>query len=226
MALNPPGSWDTQLELKNAIDFQSLVMFSTTRTPAGYRHAAILRIDFVVRKKITTMQHPEQIFPDPLAKLNKLDFDYADGDGIDFEPYHEFLSGEETASWFRAWTGNEAADGSSFRVFGQDGTGGYAAFWITQPDKDLLCQPIVFLGSEGETGVVASDFDAYLWLLASGIGPYEAIAYPDLDRVPNAQFLAFASENSSVEPMEAKTVLEQARSKYPEFANHIDSLCR
>lgn len=172
------------------------------------------------------MQQPEQIFPEPLAKLNKLDFDYADGDGIDFEPYPEFLSSEETASWFQAWTGNDAADGSSFRVFGQDGTGGYAAFWITQPDKDLLSQPIVFMGSEGETGVVASDFHAYLWLLASGIGPYEAVAYPDLDRAPNAQCLAFARENSSLEPMEAKAVLEQARTKYPDFANQIESLCR
>lgn len=177
-------------------------------------------------EEITTMQQTDQIFPEPLAKLNKLDLDYADGNGIDFEPYPEFLSAEETTSWFRAWTGNGAADGSSFRVFGQDGTGGYAAFWITQPDKNLLGQPIVFLGSEGETGVVASDFDAYLWLLASGIGPYEAVAYPDSDGTPNEQFLAFARENSSLEPIEAKTVLEQARGKYPDFADQIDSLCR
>jgi hypothetical protein len=177
-------------------------------------------------ENITTMMRPDQTFPEPLAKLCKLDFDYADGDGIDFEPYSEFLSEEETTSWFRAWTGNEAADGSSFRVFGQDGTGGYAAIWVTQPDKDLLGQPIVFLGSEGETGVVASDFDSYLWLLASGVGPYEAVAYPDLDRIPNEQFIAFARENSSLEPMEAKTILEQARGKYPDFVGQIDSLCR
>jgi len=172
------------------------------------------------------MQEPEQIFPELLVKLNKLDFDYADGDGIDFEPYAEFLSVEETVSWFRAWTGNEAADGSLFKVFGQDGSGGYAAIWITQPDKELLEQPIVFMGSEGETGVIASDFDSYLWLLACGVGPCEAVAYPDLDREPNTQFLAFARENSSHEPLEARTVLEQARSKYPDFADHIDSLCR
>ncbi|WP_017725746.1 hypothetical protein [Acinetobacter baumannii] len=36
-------------------------------------------------------------FPDLLKKLHQLDFDYADGDGIDFEPYQDFLSPEETA---------------------------------------------------------------------------------------------------------------------------------
>jgi hypothetical protein len=177
---------------------------------------------FTLGKDITNMQQSEQIFPELLAKLNKIDFD---DDGIDFEPYHEFLSGEETTLWFQAWTGNEVADGSSFRIFSQDGTGGYAAFWITQPDLDLLSQPIVFLGSEGETGVLTCNFNAYLWRLASGIGPYEAVAYPELDRAQSPQFFAFARENSPFEPMEAKTVLGQAQTTYPDFAAQIDSLC-
>lgn len=172
------------------------------------------------------MPLPDQTYPPPLASLNKLDYDYADGDGIDFEPYPEFLSPEETTDWFRAWTGNETADGSCFRVFGQDGTGGYAAFWISHPDSNILKQPIVFLGSEGEKGVVASDFDSYLWLLASGIGPYEAVAYPITDGSTHEQFQAFARENSSVGQMGARTVLEQAQSKHPDFPELIDSLCR
>jgi hypothetical protein len=69
---------------------------------------------------------------------------------------------DETASWFRAWTGNPEADASRFRFFGKDGTGGHASFWRVQPDADLLRQPIVFLGSEGQTAVVACDFHAYL----------------------------------------------------------------
>lgn len=177
-------------------------------------------------EEINTMPQPDNTFPASLASLNKLEFDYADGDGIDFEPYPEFLSAEDTTSWFRAWTGNENADGSCFRVFGQDGTGGYAAFWITDPDRHILEQPIVFLGSEGENGVVASNFDSYLWLLASGIGPYEAVTYPIADGAENEQFQAFARENSSLEQMGARTVLEQARSKHPDFPDLIDSLCR
>ncbi|RYD82202.1 MAG: SMI1/KNR4 family protein [Verrucomicrobiaceae bacterium] len=172
------------------------------------------------------MPKPDQTFPKLLAKLNKLEFDYADGEGMDFEPYSEFMSAEETTDWFRAWTGNDEADASAFRVFGQDGTGGYAAFWITQPKKDLLEQPVVFLGSEGEKGVVASDFDDYLWLLAAGFGPWEAIVDPDSDRAPNEQFLAFARENSSSKQEKAKAILKQARTKYPDFADQIQALCR
>ncbi len=172
------------------------------------------------------MPTPDQTLPALLASLNMLDFDYADEDGIDFEPYPEFLSADDTTRWFRAWTGNENVDGSCFRVFGQDGTGGYAAFWITHPDNHILEQPIVFLGSEGEKGVVASDFDSFLWLLASAIGPYEAAAHPVSDGAVNEQFLAFARENSSVEQIGARRVLEQARSKYPNFPGLIDSLCR
>lgn len=52
-------------------------------------------------------------FPDLLKKLHQLDFDYADGDGIDFEPYQDFLSPEETAGFLTAWTGNPQADAST-----------------------------------------------------------------------------------------------------------------
>ena len=71
-------------------------------------------------------------FPEPLRRLHELEFDYADGDGIDFEPYHSFMSAGDTSEWFKAWTGNKNVDGSEFRIFGQDGSGGYAAFWIVE----------------------------------------------------------------------------------------------
>jgi len=171
------------------------------------------------------MSLPDHRFPSLLAKLNSLEYDYADGDGIDFEPYSEFLDSEETQIWFRAWTGNNLADGTRFRVFGQDGTGGYAAFWIADSDKPILEQPIVFLGSEGEKGIVASSFDSYLWVLASGLGPFEAITDSNSKRNPNDQFLAFAEQNSSMERTEVKEILERAKADYPTFLTWIDSLC-
>ncbi|WP_457337983.1 hypothetical protein, partial [Rhizobacter sp. P5_C2] len=61
--------------------------------------------------------------PELLRALLALEFDYAGGEGIDFEPFDSFLSTQETRDWFRAWTGNEEVDGSDFLVFGQDGTG-------------------------------------------------------------------------------------------------------
>lgn len=112
----------------------------------------------------------ETILPELLARANRLVYDYADGAGIEFEPFDEFLSAEETERWFQAWTGNPAADGSHFRVFGQDGSGGYTAIWTVRQDTDLLEQPIVFMGLEGETAVVARSFHDYLWLLAAGLG--------------------------------------------------------
>src|ERR1700756_5735842 len=111
------------------------------------------------------------VMPELLRALLALEFDYAGGDGIDFEPYDAFLSEAETRAWFQAWTGNSEVDGAEFRVFGQDGSGGYAAIWTVREDSELLDQPVVFLGSEGEAGVVASSVNDLFWLLAGGLGP-------------------------------------------------------
>ncbi len=71
----------------------------------------------------------DQTLPPLLAELHTIELDHADGDGIDFEPYQEFQSADDNAAWIRAWTGNPELTGAEYRVFGQDGTGGYAAFW-------------------------------------------------------------------------------------------------
>ena len=172
------------------------------------------------------MTQPDHSFPLQLQRLNELDFDYADGEGIDFEPYRDFLSPEETTDWFRAWTGNNEADGTCFRIFGQDGTGGYAAFWITDPERALLDQPVVFLGSEGETGVIAEDFSSYLWLLAAGIGPFEAVAYSGSKGSPQEHFEAFAQEVSGQAKLEGAEVLKKAKARYTDFSSWVESLCR
>ncbi len=116
--------------------------------------------------------------PGLLSKLHELEFEYNDGEGIEFEPYEAFLSSDETSEWLKAWTGNLSVDGAQFRVFGQDATGGYAALWLVLPEKALEEQPVVFLGSEGERGVVAGNLDEYLWLLAAGIGPCGGCHFP------------------------------------------------
>ncbi|WP_246561949.1 SMI1/KNR4 family protein [Streptomyces roseirectus] len=134
-------------------------------------------------------------FPAPLAAALAHPFDYF-SDGIDFMALDGFMSASETAEWFRAWTGNPEVDGDEFRVFGRDGTGGYAAFWLVREGRELAEQPVVFLGSEGDTGVVARDLGEFLWVLAGGLGPLEAIdAYGvGLDGRPNAELAAVAEE--------------------------------
>ncbi|OAL80388.1 hypothetical protein AY606_15590 [Acinetobacter sp. SFB] len=165
-------------------------------------------------------------FPNLLTELHQLEFDYADGDGIDFEPYQTFMSKNEASQWLKAWTGNGQADADSLLVFGQDGTGGYAAFWMVNPDKEILDQPIVFLGSEGKIGVVAKDFNDYLWLLAQNHGPLESIEYPEDTSKVNNEFLNFAKQNSKSISRPVSEILSDAQNSNPNFKGWIEGLIR
>jgi hypothetical protein len=165
-------------------------------------------------------------FPKALHELHEIEIDYDDGDGIDFEPYQEFQPVEENASWLQAWTGNKTLTGEEYRVFGQDGTGGYAAFWMARPGKPILEQPIVFFGSEGDVGVVASDFGDYLWLLAGGVGPMEAVERVNPKRPANAEFTAFAEKHAKDRKKTPSEVVELARKAFPTFEADIRALCK
>lgn len=155
-------------------------------------------------------------------------FDYDGGDGVDFEPFDAFLPAQETTDWFRAWTGNGDLNGDEFRVFGQDGTGGYAAVWLSRPDRALVGQPIVFLGSEGETGVIARDLPDFLWLLADGFGPWEAAGLYEPDWVPrpDQRLTAVAERFARDRRRPAAAVVESAAQEFPGFGDTIMNLCR
>ncbi|MGW0941489.1 SMI1/KNR4 family protein [Streptomyces sp. NPDC002623] len=167
-------------------------------------------------------------FPAALAAALAIPFDYNDGDGVDFEPFQAFLSAQETTDWFRAWTGNAELSGDGFRVFGQDGSGGYAAFWLIRLSCPLVDQPVVFLGSEGETGVVARDLGAFLWLLAGGFGPWEAAASDEPDWTPshNHELAAVAERFAADRQQSAAAVIEQATREFPDFDGTVMELCR
>ncbi|MFG3226532.1 SMI1/KNR4 family protein [Kitasatospora sp. NPDC048194] len=167
-------------------------------------------------------------FPPALAAALAAPFDFDDGEGIDFEPFPTFLSAEDTTDWFRAWTGNTELNGDDFRVFGQDGTGGYAAFWLIRPDRPLPDQPVVFLGSEGETGVLARDLGDFLWLLAGGFGPCEAATSYEPDRTPrpDPELTAVAERFAPDRRQPPTAVVEQATLEFPDFEDTIMDLCR
>ena len=167
----------------------------------------------------------DQTFPAVLAALHELEFDYADGEGMDFEPYEEFFPAEENADWIRAWTGNKALDGVEYRIFGQDGTGGYAAFWLVREGEPIERQPIVFFGSEGALGVIASNLDDYLWLLADGIGPMEAVEYGATEPKPHAEFTAFAETHAPKAKKSGAEVLSRARAEFPTFSEDFLAQC-
>ncbi|MFC8176827.1 SMI1/KNR4 family protein [Streptomyces sp. NPDC057325] len=167
-------------------------------------------------------------FPPALAAALAVRFDHIGGDGIDFEPFPAFLSADGTTEWIRAWTGDEELTGDHFRVFGQDGTGGHAAFWLVRPDRGTDGQPVVFLGSEGETGVVARDLGSFLWLLADGVGPREAAnPYgPVPASYPHPELTAVAERYAPGLRAPAPVLIERAVREFPDFDDVMVKLCR
>ena len=165
-------------------------------------------------------------FPKLVQSFNQIEIDYYDGNGIDFEPYDEFMSEAETQEWLVCWTGNSSCDSSIFKVFGQDGTGGYAAFWLVRQNVDILEQPVVFLGSEGEVGVVSANFYEFIWLFANGIGPYEAIENPTFIRKVNPAFRGFAEEHAPSYKLDSDQIVKKVKAEFPMFEKFIDELCK
>jgi hypothetical protein len=131
-----------------------------------------------------------------------------------------------TGSGLGPATGSSLATTSGF--FGQDGSGGYAAFWLIRPHRALADQPVVFLGSEGETAVVARDLSDFLWLLADGLGPWEGVDPYDSDRVsrPSQELTAIAERFAPGRRRSAAAVIEQAAREFPDFDDTIMELCR
>ncbi|MFI8302766.1 SMI1/KNR4 family protein [Streptomyces sp. NPDC085927] len=163
--------------------------------------------------------------PPALADVARAGFDYDDGNGIDFEPYEAFCPAEETTDRLRQWTGNPELDGDAYRLFGQDGTGGLAALWYGRPGRPLAEQPVVFMGSEGECGVVAGNLSDFLWVLADGCGPFEAVMYGADESRPDAALTALAERHATTPRRPARDILAEARAEFPTFTEDIDALC-
>ena len=168
----------------------------------------------------------DRTFPAKLAEAFEIEFDYADGEGVDFEPFDQFESAEETTGWLRAWTGNKELSGERFRVMGQDGTGGYAAFWLVRDGEPLTAQPVVFLGSEGETGIIARNLADFLWLLADGFGPREAVEYPEQSSQPNDELVDIAERYAPDARKTGAKVIAAAKAEFPDFEATIEALIK
>lgn len=175
---------------------------------------------------MTETSTDDRCLPPALADVAGVEFDYADGDGIDFEPYSAFESAEETTGWIRDWTGDRTADGSAYRVFGQDGTGGLAALWLARPGRGLSDQPVVFMGSEGALGVVAGSLSDFLWLLADGVGPMEAVEFGSRDGRPDARLTEIAERHARTPRRPAGEIIDGARAEFPSFVQDFEALCR
>jgi hypothetical protein len=175
----------------------------------------------------------EPAFPAALAEAFAVGFSWEYDEetdsavGCDFEPYPAFEAPERTAWWFRLWTGNPAVDGGEFRFFGTTGAGDYAGFWLVRAGAPVAQQPVVFVGSEGERGVIARDLRDLLWLFASGFGPREAFDDPSAPAAASAEFLAVAQRYAPGVPVpSAAEITAAARASFPGFSAYLDALCR
>ncbi|MFD8688356.1 SMI1/KNR4 family protein [Streptomyces sp. NPDC059651] len=173
-----------------------------------------------------TTGHDDRAFPPALAEVGRTEFPYEDDDSIDFEPYEAFDSAAKTTDWLRHWTGNDELDGSAYRVFGQDGTGGLAALWLARPGLPLTDQPVVFMGSEGENGVVAGSLSDFLWVLADGLGPCEVVVLQDDASHPHAALTELAERHATTPRRPAREIIASAQAEFPTFAEDLEKLCR
>jgi hypothetical protein len=170
-------------------------------------------------------------FPPALAEALAIGFEWEwdeetdESSGADFEPYERFEEPARTAWWFRLWTGNPEVDGAQFRFFGSTGAGDYAGFWLVRPGAPLVDQPVVYVGSEGDVGMIARDLGDLLWLFAAGLGPGEAVGGPD-PAEPNAAFRAVAERHAPGRERPAAEIVADAETEFPHFENLIESMCR
>ncbi|RMI33723.1 SMI1/KNR4 family protein [Nocardia stercoris] len=148
--------------------------------------------------------------------------------GCDFGIYEDFEPAERTAWWYRLWTANEEVDGSEFRFFGTSDAGDYTGFWLVRGAVPIERQPVVYLGSEGQRGVVARDLADLLWLFAAGYGPSEAVEGVDESWTPqpDARLRAIAERYAPGREGSPQQILAAAAAEFPHFSEFIDAQCR
>ncbi|MFZ3471166.1 SMI1/KNR4 family protein [Streptomyces sp. 4.24] len=174
-----------------------------------------------------TSTDDDRCFPPALTEVSRIEFPYGgEGEDVDFSPYEAFYPAAETTEWLRAWTANDELDGDAYRVFGQDGTGGFAAIWRVRAGQPLAAQPVVFLGSEGEVGVVAGNLSDFLWVLADGFGPLEAALHPDREPRPDAALAALAERHATTPRRPAREIVAEAQAEFDTFEDDLFELCR
>ncbi|MFJ4681684.1 SMI1/KNR4 family protein [Kitasatospora sp. NPDC088783] len=174
------------------------------------------------------MPTDDRSFPPALAAAMATPFDCDGGDRVDFEPFLPSCPPRRPPTGSGPGPATEDLHGDGFRIFGQDGTGGYAGLWLARPTPALAEQPVVFLGSEGETAVIARDLGDFLWLLADGLGLCEAADPHERRRAarPAPGLRSVAEKFAPGRNRSAAAVIELAVQECPDFEDTIAELCR
>lgn len=213
-------------------DDKKLLEIRLQHTELPEDHKAIVRAEAAYAAKHPPSQRviPERAgtpeiepLPPALATLATLIEDEGGslGENIDLELCEQIEPGTLTA-----WMGNPDAE-REFRIFAQDGTGGVVAFWLVHDGKPYEEQPIVFLGSEGEIGPIACDLADFLYLLAGGVGPYEAVEYGSTSGKPTfpkiARLAATLAKRDGRSPLD---VLAAAADQYLDIHERMSALTK
>lgn len=159
---------------------------------------------------------PDEPLPAALRALGEY-LATADNFAVDFE-LHDGWDVDGPSSWTR----NPGAD-PEFRIFGQDGTGGLAGFWLVHEGRPVEAQPVVMLGSEGAVGPVARDLCDFLYLLSGAVGPFEAVMFNGLpEGDPDPAFARIAETH--LEGRQERTVeaiIADARNEYSDVEDRV-----
>lgn len=85
----------------------------------------------------------------------------------------------------------------------------------------------MFFGSQGDLGVVAPDLSGFLWVLADGSGPFEAVDERERNRPsrPHAELTAIAERFAPDRRQSARPIIEAAQAEFPEFEGYILGMC-
>jgi hypothetical protein len=175
--------------------------------------------------------------PPPLRAIMDARYDYDDGRGVDFEPYPALEPAAETGWWLRHWTADPDVTGEELRPFAQDGGGGYVCSWMIRPGAELVDQPVVYLGSDGDLAVLAGDAWDALWFFAHGFGPHdvpsefeagERYFRPDPQRAvrTHIELTRAASRLAPGRRRPVEQIVADAPAGLPDLRAWVDDLCR
>ena len=147
-------------------------------------------------------------FVEEIAAFCELLNSGAAGDA-DLEGYASFNEQYKPSDWAR----NPAVD-EQMLTFAMDGAGGQFTLW-RQPGRELLDNPVVQLGDDGELHVLAPDFPSFVSLVASGVNLFTR-STDELSPAPQLQ--EFLTETWSDRTFDdAATILSTAQAAWPGF---------
>ncbi len=143
----------------------------------------------------------------------------------------ELCDPEESDANLRAWLGGLPKDGSRVVTFTQDGTGSYFGIWLRANHADVEAAPVIYLGSEGELGVLGKDPRAFIELLGSAM-TFDGHAGSFFSTDDDADYVierrertaSFAKQTLGLDVLrEPNAIKAEAEAAYPDLQAWVDA---